>query len=579
MAGERKGKAYEALVFSALNRLNKAGEINDSIFWNKKPSCMSIEPDFTIGKNENELSSFIMVTHGGSVKESNRKYWRNTGELVEIKTNFPNAIVVSIIFDDLIKDDIKKLESATFDKSVIVAQKTYWPKIRSFVDANSDMFPKNDLDKVEIIESHAKKDKELTDSLDLFMNDIALSLSRRNTTLDKLWAMDRSRKRLTPPVARQTFVRRGLAKAGLFGCIPEEKKIYKNCASWMTETGLVIKTLSGYRVKDPELIWAINAGIKIPDFNQFIKLASTDGFLQQLIKIRSLVLLDEFSAYVTAHLTEIKTQKGMLKHLRLQYKNPQHGLSIPANVDPPTNVWLFDFITAVLKAKSGLSQGFGYSAFAKHQKAKQSLIGNMDIGSWCSCFMNQYVSRRDKFNAPKEAEEFFALVLSDAIQKVTEPDIKKSTESILKEYIAKEYEATLLSHRGFDPIGALLAIKCGFSTKHLTRIQGCFAESALSNSNSGTTSVLKVKNTIINWQSASDAGRDHKKKELCGRAVALRYSWDTKAKSFITRPGIAKLVLIVDGTWRQDDLNALIRAGWDEIYYLDELDQVTKSIV
>jgi hypothetical protein len=39
------------------------------------------------------------------------------------------------------------------------------------------------------------------------------------------------------------------------------------------------------------------------------------------------------------------------------------------------------------------------------------------------------------------------------------------------------------------------------------------------------------------------------------------------------------LILIVDGTWRQDDLEVLANAGWDEIYYPDEINRVAESIV
>ena len=39
------------------------------------------------------------------------------------------------------------------------------------------------------------------------------------------------------------------------------------------------------------------------------------------------------------------------------------------------------------------------------------------------------------------------------------------------------------------------------------------------------------------------------------------------------------MILLLDGTWRQADLNSLLRAGWDEIFYPDEMDQLAKSIV
>jgi len=36
---------------------------------------------------------------------------------------------------------------------------------------------------------------------------------------------------------------------------------------------------------------------------------------------------------------------------------------------------------------------------------------------------------------------------------------------------------------------------------------------------------------------------------------------------------------IEDGTWTQKDLNALVAAGWDEIYYPDELDKLKASVL
>ena len=90
---------------------------------------------------------------------------------------------------------------------------------------------------------------------------------------------------------------------------------------------------------------------------------------------------------------------------------------------------------------------------------------------------------------------------------------------------------------------------------------------------------MRVNNTLINWQSAHGSHTNDKRKELCGRGPALRYSWDTKKKAFIRRPSAERLFLIVDGTWGQSDLDALVHAGWDEIFYPDEMDRLVKAIV
>jgi hypothetical protein len=147
----------------------------------------------------------------------------------------------------------------------------------------------------------------------------------------------------------------------------------------------------------------------------------------------------------------------------------------------------------------------------------------------------------------------------------------------LRGYSENLIEAKLCTYRGFEPLrllieGAVPAVK-------LQAIRSCFGEKAALPGQATKTTILRKKKTLINWQSASDAGRDHKKKELCGRAVALRYSWDGKAKKFIKRPNVEKLILLLDGTWKREDLLALARAGWDEIFYPDEMEKLAKAVV
>ena len=63
------------------------------------------------------------------------------------------------------------------------------------------------------------------------------------------------------------------------------------------------------------------------------------------------------------------------------------------------------------------------------------------------------------------------------------------------------------------------------------------------------------------------------------REVALPYSWDATHKRFTPRPSVQKLILVVDGTWSREDLLALARAGWDKIFYPDEMDKLAEAIV
>ena len=81
MAGERKGKAYEAVVLVALEELRAAGAFRNKIFWQKTPLGMSIKPDLTIGTDENTLSHYLLITNSGSAKESEKKMG-NSGFIV-----------------------------------------------------------------------------------------------------------------------------------------------------------------------------------------------------------------------------------------------------------------------------------------------------------------------------------------------------------------------------------------------------------------------------------------------------------------------------------------------------------------
>jgi hypothetical protein len=88
---------------------------------------------------------------------------------------------------------------------------------------------------------------------------------------------------------------------------------------------------------------------------------------------------------------------------------------------------------------------------------------------------------------------------------------------------------------------------------------------------------MEANRSFIKWQSAHGSHTNDKKKELSGRAIGLRYHWS--GSEFVRRPGLRKMILVLDGTWKQADLNALLRAGWDEIFYPDEMDQLAKAIV
>ena len=148
---------------------------------------------------------------------------------------------------------------------------------------------------------------------------------------------------------------------------------------------------------------------------------------------------------------------------------------------------------------------------------------------------------------------------------------------VLPEHVREELiENKLVSYRGVDPLLSLISSACPEGA--VEHIKTSFAEAAGLAGQGGKTRVYRVGRALINWQSAYGSHTNDKKKELCGRAVGLRYAWDSAAQRFIKRPKVDTLILVLDGSWTQPKLDALIRAGWDEIFYADELEDLAAAV-
>ena len=592
MAGEKKGKAYEALVKVALMSLKAKKHFKGEIFWDEKPEGMTIIPDLTIGFDKDHPDINILISHGGSVKESNRKYWRNCGELIECKLFLEKSPkVLSIFFDAEVKADIKKAGQATFDGEIFIGDRDYGPQLKKWIVDHLSLLPKDKEEKVSFLEEKLKSDAVLKRLMSKLTDDLEELLKKKAPPeLDEIWKMERARTPGRAPRAKATFVRRGLSKILIFDDLDVAIRLFtgkrvntNEVPSYVFELGLATKFTVGSKgiakAADEEITNAIST-ISEKKIKMIISDSSkitTKGFWEQVAKVRNAGLFPALVNYIESNYQALTSVKGMKNALIAQHSDPTSGLTIPRGLASPQNVWLFDVIGALVKTAAKKSQDFGYSVFSKHPRAKCSKVGSMWVGDWCGCFFNQFISRKSSFIAPSNAIDYVATVLRDELAKLSRTSIPTLGSKALGKYIGKEYEATLLAHRGFDPLLACISVS-GISGSKVA-VRSCFGEKAELPGQATKTTVLRKKKTLINWQSASDAGRDHKKKELCGRAVALRYSWDAKAKKFIKRPNVEKLILLLDGTWRREDLLALARAGWDEIFYPDEMEKLAKAVV
>jgi hypothetical protein len=82
MANEKIGRVFEALTFLSLERIQMRPS------WEKKHPKISIDPDIVLGDFD-APTHWLLLTSTISAKNSLEKFWRNMGELFEVKRVFP----------------------------------------------------------------------------------------------------------------------------------------------------------------------------------------------------------------------------------------------------------------------------------------------------------------------------------------------------------------------------------------------------------------------------------------------------------------------------------------------------------
>ena len=583
MAGERKGITYESILYVVLERLRKKGELKGKVFWNETPDGMTIVPDLLVGPDKDHPTAMFLVTHSGSAKESEKKFWRNMGELVEAKTQLATMPrVYNVAFDSVIKESLKKVQASAFDGQLIAGDESYGKALQAWVDANNKSLPKDRFEKADAVKK-AISGKGLSALIAKLEADVAKLIRCTNASMKSVWSLERNRPKGYAPAARETFVRRGLSKLLVFEDVDLALRLYgrqrvrvDEVPEYAFSCGLARKSIGRAVPGDREVLNASSI-LDAQDVRRVIEAAPVGRMAAWLETLRNLPQLEVAANYVLEEYSHLCIPRRLSAQLSALANDPKALVAEVPNglLWPPRVVWLFEVLLELIKAATGTANGFGY---AQLEREACKVAGMPPEGDrFYRIVLPDWVHRRGTEKLPSRAIDGLAFALAHRLKAIDRQRLKRLVDEHPKKAASNIMESKLVTYRGFDPLLELIAN--AFAGGDTDRIRTSFAEAAELGGQAGKTRIFRSNNTLINWQSASDAGRDHKKKELCGRAVGLRYSWDVKTKTFIKRPGVDKLLLVVDGTWRQSDLDALVRAGWDEIYYPDEMDKLAAAIV
>lgn len=613
MASERKGKVYESIVFALLSELVDDGVLSGPVHWDVKPQGMSINTDFTFGVNPDQPTMVMLLSHSGAAGNSHMKCWRNLGELVEAKTLLDQIPSVFALTFGAIKEDLAPIQDAAFDGYCWVtarpptkyraphrwlASQPWAALLDLWVDSLVPVLPKKRLRADwarDLVSSLKPKERKATgvQSLRELLRDL---LSRRNTQLAPVWSSLRARAVPSSIGARATHFKRGFGKLYLLEeryrrQALEGKREWRRASSHGGPIMLgVLRPRIGNLVDinpaDREATFLVDRShtSEVIALRDYRPPAGVDVLRAQSLAISN---LEAMVNAVRQYRKQLVTPAGFLEALKEQYKDPCHLLTKASTAE---DVWLFRVTCELLRVHLGNKrQSYGYATMVRDIRSElldKSLPAWLltEFGSDGRVFarsaepirrgLQDFLNRQPGARISNLQLGIVAWVLAKRLQTIADAAFSVIEKHLLEGWKSGVCEARYLSHRYLDPVGFLLSrVVPGFTD---SKVASCFAQAGGVTSASAKMEVGIAGSTIINWQSATDQGRDHKKKELCGRAVALRYAWD--GKTFRKRPGVSKLILVLDGLWDQEDIHALLRAGWDEIFYPDEMDRLVSLI-
>jgi hypothetical protein len=581
MSNERRGLAYEAVVHVALQELIRESVVSGKLFWNETPSGMSIKADLLVGRDKDHPDVVLMITRCTSARNSDMKCWRNLGELVEAKTCLPTIPKVFGLTFGSIKEALEPIQERAFDHFVWSRGKawhTALDEVAATLVEEKALKPEAFPDEVA-----RRNPRRVLDPLKAILAECFNAPPRRD--LVALWNLHRQRVVPAAPSRRETNVRRGTAKLLVFedpdlaARIHDGERVLKSAVpSYAFELGFAQKSTREAWGADSDIRSAVQC-IGRADLVALAQRCLRPQMTEWYYTLRNHQLVPHLAGFIKQNFSEVCKPRWLRDHLQELYDDPRALISaLPGVSSPPPTVWLFEFLVQLIRVSTGSANGYGYAQLGEEVIEKYSLrrasggvpriwVGGFVISDW--------VHRRKADLMTAKELEMISSVLAERVKAIGVKEVTKICDEMNTENAVHVLESKVIPYRMFDPLGELLQQKVPGFTE--VRLNVCYREAAGIGGQAGRMDVGRAQNTLINWQSCTDSGRDHKKKELCGRAAGLRYHWN--GKNFVRRPGVEKLLLLLDGTWRDEDLKALLQSGWDDVFYPDEIDKLIKAIV
>jgi len=581
MAGEIKGVLCEVITHCALQQVLQWLDTPTKVYWNEKLEALSVRSDLFLAEDPKAPTHFLLVTSGGSTKESEKKFWRDLNEWMEIKSHIPGMpIVLMLSFHTSGKPALANLNASLYDAVHFIAPQPYAPTLYKWLQQPVQNFPKQRQPKLRMLQKAIRRSPKLSRAIQALAQDLHTLLSQKNNRFQSLWSL-LQQEEASPwplPIAQPTSIRRGVGKLMVLESSIRTRLYQQHTSStpiqWKESTNypftlqFLQKTLRTTRLIDSDIQLALNQlGTELCERI----LQRTPQAMQRWIQpLRQLHEIKEQVQFVKEHYQEVIKAASLKKLLKRCYRDP----ALLTGKTYSSTVWLFQILITLLKAHSGKAQGYGSASLAQDTQMPELLAGLYGV------VITPFVQRQKPLT-DKQMTQLAKGLAKRFAREITQETLESLHHTAVQWAIKEHLEQRLLPYRHFEPLRWLLEetltrYAIPFSPKNndngwLTTYAGMHKKRA-------TTPFIRVGKILIHWKSSHVGHTNDKTKELCARARNTRYQYCIKDEVFKRRMDVEQLVLIIDGDWTQRNLRTLYQAGWHGIFYPHELEGLAKYL-
>lgn len=585
MADEVLGHVYEVITQIALEDYTKVFRKGEQAFYEQKPKGITIKPDLTIGVDKDNPRIIFQIHHTNAESASHHKFWRNIGEFVDARLALGSkTIIANIVFDSGQKRQLAVVSEALFDGFLEADRAVYGKDLLKLgedltVDIKKGKVAK--VDRVAFVRGELKANPKAKKTVQSFAVELEATLSA-TSKLSSGWfgasqAVHKTRPTPRIPARRVTTVRRGL---GRLLPIPDEIELRRvltairsqspiDVPPYMVALGLATPVAGGkkHRIEDPEIVGLC----QIITDDEVVALwrdtkKSSQSLRQASFSIAQSNDFPKFHQFVAKNVSKLSTMSGLRTALEDCYKNPDTVLGENLGLTNPDQQgnWLFEYLMVAIKASTGKQQGYGYTRLGDESGFR------FEIAATAGVVLSPYLQRRKPL--PKDILNGIATALSKRIAGLS-GWIPGAYLDIAGFYLRGLFEDKIYKIAAFDPLALLIVRYLGKVSGTRNKRTPTLLTEVLGKKGIATTDVMHAGNKMIVWQSASDKGVAHKTKELMGRIGMLRVTRSAK-DGLVPKSDVAKVALVIDGTWSVAHIQRLVEAGADGIFYPDEMDKL-----